>query len=289
MPGFNFGLGLFDERFRSRIVRVQGRDLRLQSLVVACDFGQRLGQLVVGNVRVLADDLQERLGRVLGHPKRLADVDGLMRSTGSVAPFTAASVTCFSCSGVRPKLQVTVLPPDPMPPFVMLHEPGSALSAATVACGVSSVRAAASEAARRIGARFMASASGAGNVQLTLLPPDAIPPETTLQLPPGPPPFGTLVTLASSQARMPKAPIAKAPTATKRNIGARSARGSEEVLDHSTRNKRDHPDSDSSDPGCFSEFGERRKVYRDPPQVDRLPGGLSQFKHSDVQLAISFS
>ena len=32
MPGVDFGLGLLDERFRSRIIRVQGRDLRLQPL-----------------------------------------------------------------------------------------------------------------------------------------------------------------------------------------------------------------------------------------------------------------
>src|SRR6516165_7353201 len=39
-----------------------------------------------------------------------------MRSNkGSVAPFTAASLTCFSCSGVRPKLQVTVLLLTPRP------------------------------------------------------------------------------------------------------------------------------------------------------------------------------
>ncbi len=44
MPRFNFRLGLFDERFRSRVVRVQGRDLRLQSLVVVGNAIQRLGK-----------------------------------------------------------------------------------------------------------------------------------------------------------------------------------------------------------------------------------------------------
>ena len=82
MPGVDLGLGLFDERSRSRVVRVQRGDLRLQPLVVAGDLGQRLGQLVVGNVWVLADDLQQRLGRVLGHAERLADLD-IWRSSQS--------------------------------------------------------------------------------------------------------------------------------------------------------------------------------------------------------------
>ena len=59
----------------------------------------------------------------------------VMRSgQGPVAPFTAASVTCLSCSGVRPKLQVTVLPLA-LPLFAMAHGPASTLSAsATAVC-----------------------------------------------------------------------------------------------------------------------------------------------------------
>ena len=78
LPSVDLRLGLLDERSRRRIVRVERRDLRLQPLVVAGDLGQRFGQLVVRDVRILADDLQQRLGRVLGHAESLADFDNLM-------------------------------------------------------------------------------------------------------------------------------------------------------------------------------------------------------------------
>ena len=80
--------------------------------------------------------------------------------------------------------------------------------------------------------------------------------------------------LARSQARIPKAPIEKAPTATKRSIGARSARGNEEVRSIKTRAmSANHLNRDPSNPGCFSKLGERREVYQASP-VDRFPGGL---------------
>ena len=74
MPGIDLGLGLLNKRSRRRVVRVQRGGLRLKPLEVASDLGQCLGQLVVGKARVLADDLQQRLSRVLGHAERLADV-----------------------------------------------------------------------------------------------------------------------------------------------------------------------------------------------------------------------
>ena len=73
MAGVNLGLGLIDQLSRRRVFRIQRGGLRLEPLEVASDLGERLGQLVVGNVRVLADDLQKRLGRVLGDAERLAD------------------------------------------------------------------------------------------------------------------------------------------------------------------------------------------------------------------------
>ena len=46
MPGINLGLGLLDERSRSRVFWVQCGGLRLKSLVVAGDLGQRLGPAI---------------------------------------------------------------------------------------------------------------------------------------------------------------------------------------------------------------------------------------------------
>ena len=37
MPGFDFRFGLLDERFRDRIVWIEGRNLRLKSLVIGGD------------------------------------------------------------------------------------------------------------------------------------------------------------------------------------------------------------------------------------------------------------
>jgi hypothetical protein len=56
MSGVDFGFGLVDQFPRRRVVRVQRGDLRLQSLIVAGDLGQCLGQLVVGDIFVLAND-----------------------------------------------------------------------------------------------------------------------------------------------------------------------------------------------------------------------------------------
>jgi hypothetical protein len=47
----------------------------------------------------------------------------------SVAPFAAPSVACFSCSGVRPKLQVNELP-IALPPLAMAQEPALICSSA---------------------------------------------------------------------------------------------------------------------------------------------------------------
>jgi len=44
--------------------------------------------------------------------------------SGPVAPRAAASVSSFTCSGVRPKLQVIVLPLA-LPALAMAHEPAS--------------------------------------------------------------------------------------------------------------------------------------------------------------------
>jgi hypothetical protein len=60
-------------RSRCWVLWVQCGGSRLQPLEVAGDLGQRLGQLVVGSVRVFADDLQQRLGGVFRDPKSLAD------------------------------------------------------------------------------------------------------------------------------------------------------------------------------------------------------------------------
>lgn len=58
MTRVDLGLGLLDKFACLWIVRVQRRDLCLQSLVVGCGLGQRLSQLVLRDVRVFADDLK---------------------------------------------------------------------------------------------------------------------------------------------------------------------------------------------------------------------------------------
>ena len=74
MSGLDFGLGLVDQSFRTRIAGIEGSDLRLKPLIVGCDLAQRLAQLVVGNVLILADNLQELLCSVLSDAKGLADL-----------------------------------------------------------------------------------------------------------------------------------------------------------------------------------------------------------------------
>jgi hypothetical protein len=70
MPGVDRGLGLIDQLSRRRIIRVERGGLGLKPLEVAGDLGQRLGQLVVGYVRVIADDFEQRLGRILASGSR---------------------------------------------------------------------------------------------------------------------------------------------------------------------------------------------------------------------------
>jgi len=74
MPRVNLKLGLLDKRSGGRILRIQPGNLHPEPLKVTCDLGQRFIPLVVGNVRVVADDLEQRPGRVLGHTKRVADL-----------------------------------------------------------------------------------------------------------------------------------------------------------------------------------------------------------------------
>ena len=58
MPGLDLGLGLFDKCLRGRIVGIESRDLRLKPLKINGDVTQRLGQLVIRNIRILANDLE---------------------------------------------------------------------------------------------------------------------------------------------------------------------------------------------------------------------------------------
>jgi len=63
-----------DKIARCRIVRVQRRDLGLQPFVVIGDFGQRLSQPLIRQVRLFPDDAQQRLGCLLGYAETLADI-----------------------------------------------------------------------------------------------------------------------------------------------------------------------------------------------------------------------
>ena len=111
MARVDLGLGLIDERSRRRIVWLQCGDLSLQPLVVAGDFGQRLGQLVVRNVRIFTDDLQQALGGVLGHAERLANLRDAVEQ-GAGRALHRRFDRLFELLGRQPERDLSEIAPD---------------------------------------------------------------------------------------------------------------------------------------------------------------------------------